>query len=134
MVELVVAAAGGQHQPVQHALHVAGDAAVVHGAGQQDAVGLDAGGDDVVDHVVGLDAAQGPVVQAVVAGQAGVDLGAGLEHLELHAGGLHFLADRLQAKGGVSVFAGTSVDGYDLHIDSLQFLFGSCLDDSRSCP
>ena len=102
--------------------------------GQQDTVGLDAGGDDIVDAVVIADAAQAPGVQAVVAGHAGVDVGSGLERLELHAGGFHLLADGLQAQRGVAVFAGTSVDGYDLHIDSLQFLFGSCLDDSRSCP
>ena len=58
VVELVHTAAGGQHHAVQHALHAAGDARVVHGRGQQDTVGLAAGGDDVVDAVVLHDAAE----------------------------------------------------------------------------
>lgn len=85
------------------------------GAGQQDAVGFDAGGNDVVDHVVGLHAAQRAGIQAVIAGHAGVDPGTGLEHLELHAGGRHLFAHGLQKPGGISVFPGASVDGYNLH-------------------
>ena len=92
---------------------------MVNGACQQDAVGFDAGGDDVIDHVVILHAAQGSGIQAVVAGHAGVDPVAGLEHLKFHAGGAYLLAHGFQQPGGVSVFAGASVDGYDLHGISL---------------
>ena len=115
VVELVHPTARRQHHPVQHALHAPGDAAMVHGRRQQDAVRLDAGGDDVVDHVVGLDAPEAAGVQTVVAGHAGMDFGAGLEHLELHPGGLHLPPDRLQHLGGVAVLSGTAVDGHDLH-------------------
>ena len=88
---------------------------MVHGRGQQDAVGLDAGGDDVVDAVVLADAAEAAGVQAVVAGHAGVDVGAGLEHLKFHAGGFHLLTDSVQQEGGIAVFTGASVDSDDLH-------------------
>ena len=88
---------------------------MVHRGGQQDAVGFDAGGDDAVDAVVIPDAAEASGVEAVVAGHAGADVGAGLEDLEVHAGGLHLPAHGLQALGGVAVFAGTSVDGDNFH-------------------
>ena len=124
VVELVYAAAGGEHQPVDDALHAAGHTAVVHGRGQQDAVSFNAGGDDVVDAVIIPHAAEAAGVQTVVAGHAGVDVGTGLEYLELHAGGFHLLADGVQQEGGVAVFPGAAVDGDDLHKGDLLICNG----------
>lgn len=90
------------------------------------AVRLDAGGDDVVDHIVGLDTPEAAGVQAVVAGHAGMDLRPGLEHLELHPGGLHLPPDHLQHLGGVAVLSGTAVDGHDLHKLPLHNLVSPC--------
>ena len=99
---------------------------MIHRSCQQDAVRLDAGGDDVVDHIVGLDTPEAAGVQAVVAGHAGMDLRPGLEHLELHPGGLHLPPDHLQHLGGVAVLSGTAVDGHDLHKLPLHNLVSPC--------
>ena len=74
---MVGSAAGRQHHAGQNALHAAGNPAVVDRRGQNDTVRLDTLVDDLVDHVIVLNAVQGAVIQTVITGHAWMDSGPG---------------------------------------------------------
>ena len=84
MVELIfTAAAGCQEHTVQDTFHTARDPPVVDGRGQDNAVCFDTLVNDLIDHIILLDAVDIPIVQAVITGHAGMDARTGLQDFKL---------------------------------------------------
>ena len=128
VLQLIIAAACRQNQTVEHALHTARNAAVVHRRREYDAVRLNALGDDFIYTVVVLHAAQRAIVQAVIARHARMHLRPRLTYLKLDALLLEHLAEHLEHLRTVAVLARRAVDCYNFHILFLRVfsIFSAC--------
>ncbi len=115
MMQLVIPAACGEEQAVEHTFHAACNAAVVYGRRQNNPIGGNAFLNDFIDTVVPLDTAHRAIVQAVIARHTGMYFRAGLHHLKVNACAGEFLCHNIKALCRVAALPGASVDCQNLH-------------------
>ena len=89
---------------------------------QDNTVCFDALVNDLIDHVVLLDAVDVPFVQAVITGHAGMDAGAGLKDFEFDPFLCKFRRHDIKTLCYISALTRGSVNGNNFHFGSPPYL------------